>query len=163
MTSQISKLTATFATLITTVMTGTGSLAITPLDIPETKQYFEEVQLEIRLPDLHYTEQSQKDRIINYFGDTPVLAEIARCESTYRHIDETTGEILRGRVDSRDVGVMQINEHYHLSTSKALGYDIYTFEGNMAYAKYLYNKKGLAPWSASKPCWSNSYSEIASK
>jgi len=91
----------------------------------------------------------------NEFADTPILVEIARCESTFRHFNDK-GEVIRGRVDRADVGVMQINERYHLEKSRELGHNIYTIQGNIAYAKYLYGKSGAQPWSASKPCWSRS-------
>lgn len=93
-----------------------------------------------------------KAEVTTYFSDVPTLARVAYCESTYRHYDEE-GEVLRGLVDSRDVGVMQINEHYHLDTATKLGFDIHTLEGNMGYARHLYEKQGLQPWSASRPCW----------
>jgi hypothetical protein len=63
---------------------------------------------------------------------------------------------VRGKVDSHDVGVMQINETYWLGKSKSLGDDIYTVEGNAAYAKYLYDKEGTDPWNSSAKCWSGS-------
>lgn len=86
------------------------------------------------------------------FADTPLLVEIAKCESGFRQFHKN-GELLRGRVDNADVGVMQINERYHLETSKKLGFNIHTIEGNIGYAKYLYEKSGSRPWSASQPCW----------
>ena len=88
----------------------------------------------------------------SYFEDTPVLGEIAKCESQFTQFNKN-GTIHRGVVNSKDVGVMQINEHYHLSTAKQLGYDIYTLQGNMDYAKHLYDEQGVAPWSASASCW----------
>lgn len=94
-----------------------------------------------------------------YFTDEPVLAEIARCESTFRHLDRD-GRILRGKANRNDVGVMQINEIYHGDKADALGFDIYTLEGNMGFAKYLYDKYGVKPWQASAPCWNNSNSWI---
>lgn len=87
------------------------------------------------------------------FADTPILFEIAKCESTMTHFNKD-GQVIRGKVDRRDVGVMQINEGYHLEDAKKLGFDIHTVEGNVAYAKYLYKKFGSKPWSASSPCWS---------
>ncbi len=87
-----------------------------------------------------------------HYSDTPVLAEIARCESGFVHFTDS-GKILRGRVDNNDVGLMQINERFHLAAAKKLGYDIYSIEGNMAYAKYIYEKDGAAPWYASSKCW----------
>ena len=87
------------------------------------------------------------------FADTPILIEIARCESEFRQFDKD-GKLVRGRVDNADVGVMQINERYHLETAKKMGLNIHTVEGNVAYAKYLYNKSGSTPWNASSACWS---------
>jgi len=87
------------------------------------------------------------------YADTPILVDIARCESHFRQFD-ANGNVIRGIVDKGDIGVMQINERYQGSTAKVLGLDIYTVEGNVAYAKHLYNEQGLKPWSASKPCWS---------
>lgn len=88
-----------------------------------------------------------------YFADTPELIDVAFCESTFRHND-TDGNILRGIENSDDVGVMQINEKYHLKTAQDLGINIYKIEGNLEYAKTLHEKMGLTPWKYSKPCWS---------
>jgi len=93
------------------------------------------------------------------FFDAPILIEVARCESEFRQFD-AEGEVIRGRAVADDIGVMQINEFFHGETAKNMGIDIYTAQGNVAYAKYLYSKYGLRPWSASKPCWSKSV-EIA--
>ncbi len=93
-----------------------------------------------------------------YF-DTPILIEVARGESEYRQFD-SNGKVIRGRAVPDDIGVMQINEYFHGETAKKMGYDIYTTEGNVAYAKYLYGKYGLKPWSASAPCW-NKNGDIA--
>ncbi|PIT91506.1 hypothetical protein COU17_00010 [Candidatus Kaiserbacteria bacterium CG10_big_fil_rev_8_21_14_0_10_49_17] len=87
-----------------------------------------------------------------YFADTPELIEIARCESRFRQYD-ADGNILRGEKNSRDIGVMQINEFYHLESAMKLGFDLYSLAGNMGYARYLYEKKGSQPWVSSKPCW----------
>ncbi len=89
----------------------------------------------------------------NFTSDKPLMAEISRCESHFRQYAKD-GSVLRGRVNNMDVGLFQINEYYHLETSKKLGYDIYTVEGNMGYAKFLFNKEGATPWSSSSPCWS---------
>ena len=86
------------------------------------------------------------------FKDEPILVDIARCESTFRQFDPT-GNVIRGKVNSKDVGVMQINERYHAEDSAKLGYNIYTLEGNVAFGRYLYDKYGSDPWSSSAPCW----------
>lgn len=94
-----------------------------------------------------------------YFKDTPILAEIARCESTYRHFVGDT--VLRGKVNGADVGVMQINEKYHLARSQKLGIDIHTLKGNLEYGALLYKEQGSQPWSASRPCWGASEATLA--
>lgn len=98
----------------------------------------------------------------SYFKDTPILAEVAFCESSFAQFGKD-GKVLRGKEVASDVGVMQINEHYHGDTAKKLGMDLYTIEGNMAYAKYLYQKNGLSDWEASKPCWSKALSKQLAK
>jgi hypothetical protein len=85
-------------------------------------------------------------------ASTPILIEVARCESTFRQYGKD-GRILRGKQNPLDVGIFQINEYYHAETAKKLGIDIYTAEGNIAYGKYLYKKNGTKDWYASSPCW----------
>ena len=99
------------------------------------------------------TAPTVKDIVSDYFKDTPILAKVAGCESEFRQVD-SNGNILRGIENHGDVGVMQINETYHLDRATKLGLNIYTLQGNMAYAKVLYNEFGTAPWMASSACWS---------
>ncbi len=87
--------------------------------------------------------------------DDPILVDIARCESTFRQYG-SNGGLMRGKVNSADVGVMQINEKYHADKAIELGLDIYTVEGNVAFAKYLYTKYGAEPWKSSSKCWAQS-------
>jgi len=93
-----------------------------------------------------------KEYVENYFSDAPIMIQVARCESQFRQFD-TEGKVLRGKVNAQDVGVMQINEKYHLDTAQRLGIDIYTLEGNLAYGRYLYETQGVAPWVYSSKCW----------
>lgn len=95
---------------------------------------------------------STEQYVRQYFKDIPIMVQIARCESTFRQLDDD-GDIHRGRVNSKDVGVMQINEFYHLDTAENANYNIYTIEGNTAYARKLYEEQGTQPWSSSKACW----------
>lgn len=88
----------------------------------------------------------------DYFRDSPDLVKIAYCESTYRQFDKN-GDVLQGRVNSDDIGIMQINRYYHGKTAIKLGYDIYSMEGNLGYAKWLYEHYGDRPWVHSKKCW----------
>ena len=87
-----------------------------------------------------------------YYRDTPILADIAWCESRMRQYDKD-GNLFRGIVVKEDVGVMQINTHYHGEKAKELNLDLSTLSGNLAYAKYLYEKEGTKPWISSSPCW----------
>ncbi len=87
-----------------------------------------------------------------YFAKTPILAEVARCESRYHQFTKS-GDVIRGMVDSDDIGVMQINERYNGVTAKNLGFDIYTLDGNLAFGQWMYDHQGTQPWSASEPCW----------
>jgi hypothetical protein len=89
----------------------------------------------------------------SYFSDIPVMIQIARCESTFRHT-LPDGTVLRGVVDSADTGVMQINTRYHGEKAKELGLDLTILKDNLAYARHLYEKQGTRPWSASASCWS---------
>lgn len=96
-----------------------------------------------------------------YFKDAPILAEIARCESTFRQFD-SNGNVVRGKVNKGDIGVMQINKYYHEESAEKLGYDIYTIDGNLGFAKWLYGKYGDSPWVHSSKCWKKSQ-ELAAK
>jgi hypothetical protein len=101
-----------------------------------------------------------EEYVRNYFSDIPVMVEIARCESRFRHYG-SDGNVLRGEENSLDRGVMQINEFYHEATSSKLGYDIRTLEGNTSYARVLFEKYGVRPWVSSSKCWGKTvaYSE----
>jgi hypothetical protein len=87
-----------------------------------------------------------------YFKETPILAEIARCESRFRQVGKD-GQVLRGESNKSDLGLLQVNEYYHGEKAVDLGFDLTTVNGNLAYAKYLYDKEGTKPWNASKKCW----------
>jgi hypothetical protein len=98
------------------------------------------------------TAQSPKEFVQSYFADIPVMIAISKCESRFHQYD-ADGSVYRGEVNNLDVGIMQINEHYHSDTAKKLGLDLYTIQGNVAYARYLYEHQGTAPWSSSEACW----------
>lgn len=88
----------------------------------------------------------------DYFKDIPVMIQVARCESHFRHT-LADGTVLRGVVDSADTGVMQINKRYHAAKAASLGLNLDDIYDNMAYARHLYETQGVQPWSASSPCW----------
>lgn len=90
-----------------------------------------------------------------YFKDIPVMVSVARCESHFRQT-LPDGSTLRGTVDPRDIGVMQINTGYHAAEAEKYNLDLHKLEDNMAYARILYEKKGTQPWNASAKCWNKS-------
>lgn len=94
-----------------------------------------------------------------YFADIPVMIQVARCESTFRHT-LADGTVLRGKVDDRDVGVMQINTFYHGESAEQMNLDLEDIYDNMAYARDLYERQGTQPWSASAPCWSRTLASL---
>jgi hypothetical protein len=97
-------------------------------------------------------ELTVEEYVNKYFSDIPVLVEVARCESQFRQ-HNSSGRTLSGLINEYDKGVMQINELYHLEKADKLGLDLGTLEGNTAYARYLFEKKGLWPWNSSSKCW----------
>jgi len=107
-----------------------------------------------------YQESVQK-KAIAYFKDEPILVAIAGCESSYRQVNDS-GYLVRGKIDHDDIGVMQINEHYNGTEAAALGDDIKSLDGNMAFAKYLYEQEGTKPWASSKACWSQAIKPVPS-
>jgi hypothetical protein len=95
--------------------------------------------------------QTVQEYAKTYFADEPVMYAIAGCESGYRQYN-TDGSILRN-THSSALGLFQIMQSTHEKTAAQLGIDIYTMQGNAAYAKYLYDQEGTAPWNSSKACW----------
>jgi hypothetical protein len=106
---------------------------------------------------------SVKEYVQTYFADESVMVEIASCESHFRQFG-SDGQVLKNPKSSA-VGVFQIMSSIHDPIANDLRVDIYTIQGNLAYAKYLYEKQGTAPWSSSKSCWgkSNAAQAIAMK
>lgn len=95
---------------------------------------------------------SLEQYVKDYFAKKPILVRIAKCESRFRQFDDN-GNVMRGMVPS-DVGIMQINEHYHQAEADKLGLDLHTVIGNLRFAEWLYDQQGTAPWSSSQYCWS---------
>lgn len=106
--------------------------------------------------------QSSQQYVESYFSDIPVMIDIARCESRFRQYD-AAGNVHRGEVNDKDVGIMQVNEYYHGTMAEKLGLDLYTMQGNVAYARYLYEKEGTAPWISSKPCWGKTQAALVAQ
>ena len=107
-------------------------------------------------------EKTAETEVRNYFADIPVLINIAGCESGFQQTD-ADGNLIHGKVNHADVGVMQINEYYHGESAERLGYNIETLDGNMSFARHLYKVYGTEPWSASKKCWGTMSTVVATK
>jgi hypothetical protein len=88
----------------------------------------------------------------------PALKRICACESTGdpeaepRQYDQN-GKVLRGFVNSSDIGACQINLEAHKDEIARLGIDVFTLEGNVQFANFLYERDGTAPWKYSASCW----------
>jgi hypothetical protein len=95
----------------------------------------------------------------DHFRDNPIMVEIARCESTFKHWD-TDGSVLMNRQGSSATGVMQLMASYHARPAEKMGLDITDLEGNLAYAEYLYDRQGTTPWNASRNCWGSALALI---
>ena len=110
--------------------------------------------LEEKAPETGFLQEAQsvKEYVENYFSDIPVMIDIADCESRFRHFNRK-GSVLRGEFTPLDVGVMQISEFYHKDTAAQLGLNLHSVEGNLAYARYLFEKEGTTPWLSSRKCW----------
>jgi len=149
---------ATGVALLVSSIVGTGK---TSLGVPSVFAATTSAEMgyatttEARFTDSKNIESYVKEQ----YADTPILVSIAWCESSFRQFD-ASGNVIRGKVDPSDVGVMQINEQYHADEAVKMGYNIYTVEGNVAFAKYLYQKYGAQPWANSSKCWDSS-SDIA--
>ena len=90
-------------------------------------------------------------QVRDYFADIPVMIEIARCESEFHQYGKG-GRPLHGGTGTM-IGLYQISEILHREVADDFDWDIDTPEGNMSYARYLYENRGTAPWLDSKPCW----------
>lgn len=96
--------------------------------------------------------QTVEQYVESYFADTPIMIKIASCESHFRQF-ESDGTVLQNP-NSTAVGVFQIMSSIHKNVAdQNLGLDIYSLQGNVAYAKALYDEKGTQPWASSKACW----------
>jgi len=86
------------------------------------------------------------------FKDTPIMVEVARCESRFRQFADS-GNVMRGGTDKKMIGIFQIYDDVHRTTAKSMDMDIDTVEGNIKYAQFLYKREGTTPWISSMPCW----------
>lgn len=79
------------------------------------------------------------------------MAAIASCESDFTQF-RVDGSVLRGGYKGRMIGIYQIAP-MHIPAATTLGLNVETTEGNMAFARHLYEESGTRPWAASEWCW----------
>lgn len=108
------------------------------------------------LPDQEHVER----RVRAFFADTPVMIEIARCESEFQQFTPA-GVPLRGGWNGAMIGVFQFYEQIHALPAQALGFNLATLEGNLSYAKHIYSLSGTEPWMSSYECWKNAKTALA--
>jgi len=134
-----------------------------PTSVMEGVTVEQPVPQEVKAEDYQPIADSKNiEKFVNdYFADIPILADIAKCESRFRHLNKS-GTVLKGDQNSYDRGVMQINILYHAKTLERLELDVHDLDDNVRYARYLYEKEGAKPWMSSSACWAKfSRSEIA--
>jgi hypothetical protein len=69
---------------------------------------------------------------------------------------DAKGNLLLGEPDPMDVDACQIStrpKYGHAEEARKLGLDLFTYAGNIAYAKILYDREGESPWKWSKGRW----------
>ena len=89
-----------------------------------------------------------------------LLKHIASCESWGTPDKEPrqflpNGSVLRGYPNPEDIGLAQINLHYWGAKANALGFNLYTYAGNLAMAKWIFTNdpRREQNWNWSRGCW----------
>ncbi len=134
----------------------TAAIATTsaPMVMNQVEEKSEEVVSVVKDTSGHIAEVVKM--IKDKFGDKAVqMIKVGFCESGLQQFSNKTGKAITGIQNKRDKGALQINADYHIDDAIKLGMDIYTLEGNVDFAKVLYDQYGLKPWVHSKPCWSS--------
>lgn len=88
----------------------------------------------------------------------PLLKPVCACESVGNRYGEprqfnSDGTVIRGVINNQDIGMCQINLTYHGKAAEKMGIDLFTEQGNIRYANWLFEQSGYTPWNWSKPCW----------
>lgn len=90
-----------------------------------------------------------EDIVKFYFSDVPVMIDIAKCESGFKQYNPD-GSAFHD-ASGTYVGIYQIAESIHTAKAQSLGFDIRNIDGNLQYARYLYNASGTNPWKGCLP------------
>lgn len=117
-----------------------GSIQANTIVYAQEPEEREVVQIEVR-----YTEEGITQKIRETFPEQPeTMLKIAKCESNFNY------KIVS---PTNDHGLFQINQAAHGKRLKELGIDPLTVDGNLQYARMLYDERGTQPWYMSEPCW----------
>jgi hypothetical protein len=90
-----------------------------------------------------------EDVVRFYFADVPIMIDIARCESGFRQFN-SDGSVLFDRSGTY-VGIYQIAYALHTPKASSMALDLTTLDGNLGYARHLYNSSGTNPWKGCLP------------
>jgi hypothetical protein len=89
-------------------------------------------------------------QITDYFkGLPPALEKACFCESQLNHFEKDGKTVLTGKVTPSDIGICQISRDHHEKDAIKRGFNLALKDSNIAFAKDLYARQGLQPWSAS--------------
>jgi hypothetical protein len=94
----------------------------------------------------------------NIWQSRPLLKHITSCESNGDPNKEprefnSSGTVLHGYPNPDDIGLGQINLPTWGAKAKELGFDLYTYQGNLDMTFWIYDHYGWKPWTYSRGCW----------
>lgn len=88
-------------------------------------------------------------KVREQFADAPVMIDVAKCESGFRQFGPDGTPLYDP--SHTYIGVFQISEAIHTPRAQQLGHDLTTVDGNLSYARSLYNAQGTGPWKGCLP------------
>ena len=105
-----------------------------------------------------YIVQAQNTPTTDEFAGYALLKHITSCESWGDPNKEPReflpdGSVLRGYPNPDDIGLAQINVPTWGKIAQQLGFNLYTYQGNLDMAKWIFDHYGSAPWKYSEGCW----------
>lgn len=125
---------------------GLFSFQITPVEATTTSGLLVENNTSVSTST--HNKADVESRVREYFIDIPVMIEIAKCESNFRQFTDG-GSVLNAGAGM--IGVFQIYDTVHAAAALELGFEINTLEGNLGYARHLYESSGTNPWRSCVP------------
>lgn len=90
------------------------------------------------------TDPKVAQAILEAFPDAPEMLDIAICESGASQFN-SDGSVVMGGMNDHFVGIFQEHQDWQ-KVAQPMGLDIYTTEGNIAFARYLLNTYGKSQW-----------------